>query len=315
MDRDQTRGYRDMMDSDVVKTATTRFDRARTRAFWKRVLALLTGRKERLVKWDQALEELFVQGQSSPKLTSVPLDRIVGTVGRYEDFDRAFLPTRDGLSKRWYAIDRAYEQGIALPPIQLYQIGDAYFCLDGHHRISVARQRGIHSLEAQVIEVKTRVPVSGDLDVDELAIRGEYARFLKRTRLDELRPKQRIEFTVRGGYHRLLEHIALHESKTGNEAHTPSPQAICDWYDHTYLPLVEIIRDHNILADFPDRSEADLYLWLMDHQAELRAQCGPDVDTERVAEHYAERHGRHLLSRATSALHDWLSQDACELVT
>jgi hypothetical protein len=54
---------------------------------------------------------------------------------------------------------------------------------------------------------------------------------------------------------------------------------------------------------------------LIEHQAELRQECGPDVDTERVAEHYAERHGRHLLARATSALRDWISQDACELVT
>ena len=79
--------------------------------------------------------------------------------------------------------------------------------------------------------------------------------------------------------------------------------------------LVEIIRKQKILEDFPARSEADLYLWLVDHQTELRAQCGPGVDTERVAEHYAERHGRHLLARAASAVRDWLSQDACELVT
>ena len=81
------------------------------------------------------------------------------------------------------------------------------------------------------------------------------------------------------------------------------------------LPLIQVIRAQKILEGFPARSTADLYLWLMDHQAELRAQCGPDVDTERAAEHYAERHGRHLLTRATSALRDWLSQDACEWVT
>jgi len=168
-------------------------------------------------------------------------------------------------------------------------------------------------LEAQVVEVKTRVPVSSHLDAAELAIKSEYVRFLERTQLDELRPGQCIEFTLPGGYARLLQHIAVYERPT--DGRQVSSQAVCDWYDHSYLPLVQVIREQEILADFPGRSEADLYLWLVDHQAELRAQCGPNVDTKRAAEHYADRHGRHVLTRAASVLRDWLSQDACELVT
>lgn len=301
-----------MLDQDLKQKAGLLFERARFKAFWKAIVAHLTGRDDRLVSWNRARQELHLLGQSPAKLATVPLDKIVGTVGRYEDFDRAFLPTHNSLSGRWHHIDRAYDTGIALPPIQLYQVGDAYFCLDGHHRISVARERGMRFLEAQVTEVKTKVPVSSHLDARELALRGEYTRFLERTRLDKLRPEQCIEFTLPGGYNRLLKHIALGSTETDQD---PSPETVCEWYDHSYLPLTEIIRKKNILKDFPTRSEADLYLWLIDHQAELRAQCGPQVDTERVAEHYAERHARHLLTRAASALRDWLSQDACELVS
>lgn len=302
-----------MLDKDLNQTASKRFERARIKTFWNEILNLLTRRDDHLVRWDHARQELAVQGRSPLKLTSVPLNQIVGTVGRYEDFDRAFLPMHDSLYERWRAIDQAYEAGIPLPPIQLYQVGEAYFCIDGHHRIAVARQRGLRFLEAQVIEVKTKVPVSGQLDANELALKGEYLRFLERTRLDELRPEQRIEFTLPGGYDRLLQHIALYAAQA--DGTSVSEPAVCNWYDHSYLPLIRVIRAQGILADFPARSEADLYLWLMDHQAELRAQCGPDVDTERAAEHYAERHGRNLLARATSALRDWLSQDACEFVT
>jgi hypothetical protein len=300
-----------MLDQDLKQAA--RFENARLKAFWKAILALWTGRDDHLVPWDRARQELHIQGQSHRKIVTVPLERIVGTVGRYEDFDRAFLPTHDSLLGRWRGIDRAYEAGVTFPPIQLYQVGDAYFCVDGHHRISVARQRGMHYLEAQVIEVKTKVPVSSQLDAQELALRGEYARFLDRTKLDELRPEQCIEFSSPGGYDRLLEYIALDNPLPDDQR--LSAETVCEWYDHSYLPLVEIIRKQKIVEDFPSRSEADLYLWLMDHQTELRAQCGPQIDTERVAEHYAERHGRHLLTRAASALRDWLAQDACELVT
>jgi hypothetical protein len=302
-----------MVDRDLVPSAGKRFERARLRAFWKSILTLITGRDSHLVLWERARRELALHGQSQLKLASVPLERIIGTVGRYEDFDRAFLPTHDSLLKRWRSIDRAFDEGIALPPIQLYQVGDAYFCVDGHHRISVARQRGMRYLEAQVIEVKTKVPISDHLDVKELVLRGEYLRFLERTRLDELRPDQCIEFTLPGGYDRLLEYIDRHEPKKQDQR--LSEEAVCAWYDGSYLPLIQVIRAQQILEGFPARSEADLYLWLIENQTELRAQCGPDVDTERAAKLYAERHGRHLLTRAASALRDWLSEDACELVT
>jgi hypothetical protein len=304
-----------MLDSELEQAAGKRFEKARLKAFWRSVLSLLTGRDDHLVAWDQARRELHFQGDTASQLKSVPVDHIIGTVGRYEDFDRAFLPTHDGLLGRWRSVDRAHEDSIGLPPIELYQVGDVYFVSDGHHRVSVARQRGVLYLEARVIEVKARVQVDERLDADQLTIKGEYTRFLEHTQLDLLRPEQRIEFSIHGGYDRLLEHIALHvPHANGTASPTALQQAACDWYDHAYLPLVQLIREQGILAGFPGRSEADLYLWLMDHRAELQAQCGPDLDTARVAEHYAERHGRHLLARAASALRDWLSQDACELV-
>jgi hypothetical protein len=298
---------------DAKKASPTRFDQARARVFWHRVLAFLTQRDSHLIAWEQARQELGVRGSSSRKRERVPIERIVGSAGRYEDFDRAFLPTHDGLRHRWRSIERALETGKDLPPVKLYQVGDAYFVVDGHHRISVARYRRVRQVDAEVIEVRARVPVSDHLDAKELALRGEYARFLERTKLDELRPGQCIEFTLPGGYERLLQYITFYAP--GTEGSSISAKAVCDWYDHSYLPLTEVIRKQSILEHFAGRSEADLYVWLMEHQAELRAKCGPDVDVERAAEHYAERHGRHLLTRATSALRDWLLQDACDLLT
>ncbi len=186
-------------------------------------------------------------------------------------------------------------------------MGDAYFCVDGHHRISVARQRGLKYIDAHVAEVATKVPVSDHLDADELEIKGEYTRFLEQTRLDQLRRDQRIEFTTGGAYERLLEHIAVHRDVMSQEQrrHIEQDTAVCDWYDRVYMPLVHIIREQGILAGFPNRTEADLYLWIVGHQHYLREQCGPDVSLERVAGHFAERHTGHLLKRATSAIREY----------
>ena len=294
-----------------------RFRRARRKAFWNALLAFLTRNPNRLVSWDEAVDKLGLMGEVYRGLRSVPVDRIVGSVGRYEDFDRAFMPTHDSLERRWDAVARAYDGSRALPPVRLYQVGDAYFVVDGHHRLSVAREAGDQFIDAEVTEVKARVPVTDHLDAEQIEIKGEYVRFLERTGLDRLRPDQRIEFTIGGGYEQLLDQIALRQRSLSEERGGPvsADEAVCDWYDHRYLPLVGIIDGSGILADFPRRTAADLCLWISDHERELREQCGADVDLGRVAQHFADRHGGRRVRRLVHAMREAISDSTCDLVT
>ena len=96
-----------------------------------------------------------MRGRESRKqgLQEVPLDRIVGSSGRYRDFDLGFLPLRREKDGRWLNIARARRQGIDLPPPLLYHIGAAYFVEDGNHRISVAGASGQETIEAHVITI------------------------------------------------------------------------------------------------------------------------------------------------------------------
>lgn len=89
-------------------------------------------------------------------LRVVPLDKIVGSVGRYTDFDRAFLPSKGHLAERWKGIDRMMRRSGKLPPVSLYKVGEAYFVLDGNHRVSVARYHGVGWIDAQVTGVRGR---------------------------------------------------------------------------------------------------------------------------------------------------------------
>jgi hypothetical protein len=287
---------------------------ARRKAFWNEILAFVGRRPNRLLSWDEVRDRLGVRGQIYRGLRTVPVSQIIGSVGRYKDFDRAFMPVQGETEDRWRSIARAHYDDVSLPPVKLYKIGDAYFVLDGNHRISVARERGAEFIDAEVIEAAVRVPVETDLDADDLQIKGEYARFLERTRLDELRPDQHIEFTIGGGYERLLEHIAVHRYFMGLEQDefVSEDEAVCDWYDNLYLPLAQIIRERGILADFPGRTEADLYLWIMDHQHYLREQCGPELSTEQAAEHFAEHYTTRPLKRVLHSIRDWLAGASCE---
>ena len=282
------------------------FGTARRKAFWNEILSLLSGRPNRLLSWDEVRDKLGIRGQVYRGMQTVPVDKIIGSVGRYRDFDRVFLPTQDRTADRWRSIARAHYDDVSLPPVKLYKIGDAYFVLDGNHRVSVARERGVEFVDAEVIEAGTRVPVTADLDAGDLEIKGEYTRFLERTRLDELRPDQRIEFTIGGGYDRLLEHIAVHRYFMGLERQRfiLEDEAVCDWYDNLYLPLVRIIREKDVLADFPGRTEADLYLWIMDHQHYLRERFGPGVEAEQAAEHFADHYTTRPIKRVLHAVQD-----------
>jgi hypothetical protein len=296
--------------------ATLQFGNARTKAMWRSITSFLAGRPNRLLSWDEVKDKITLSGRIYRGLQSVPIEKIVGSVNRFQDFDRAFLPRRDDLRIRWQSMARAFYDGVSLPPVQLYQAGEAYFVLDGHHRISVARERGMVFIEAQVTKVQTNVPITAHLDAGELEIRGEYSRFLERTRLNELRPEQRIEFTIGGAYDRLLEHIAIHRYLIGlrEGSAVSESEAACDWYDRIYMPLVQIIRAQEVLVNFPDRTEADLYLWIIDHQHALEQQCDLAVSPEKAAGHYVDRHSRRLVRRIMSAIHEHLSGPDCEIL-
>jgi hypothetical protein len=87
----------------------------------------------------------------------VPIERLVGSVGRYGEFDRAFLPAKASVGAKWRRIGRTFYRGEELPPVVLYKIGDAYFVEDGNHRVSVARYQGVEWIDAEVTELYPRV--------------------------------------------------------------------------------------------------------------------------------------------------------------
>ena len=125
-------------------------------------------------------------------MREVPVSKIVGSVGRHRDFDRAFLPSKPDLSVRWRRIDEIMDKGEELPPVSLYKIGDAYFVQDGNHRVSVARQRGVEMIDAEVIELRSRVPVDSALTARDLLHKLEHRRLLERLPIDRVLPEIKI---------------------------------------------------------------------------------------------------------------------------
>jgi hypothetical protein len=134
--------------------AKERFARARRRAVREEWVARLLGRRARLFPYYPMARTLQPQAQpSAARLTSIPLDQIVGSVGHSDDFTLRFWPRASVWPERWVLVDVAMSQPEGWPPIEVFQIGDRYFVADGHHRVSVARANGMHDIEAYVTEM------------------------------------------------------------------------------------------------------------------------------------------------------------------
>ncbi|HSN77104.1 MAG TPA: universal stress protein [Anaerolineae bacterium] len=261
------------------------FDRLHRRAALERLWGGVNGqRSNELLSYEAVSRQLKITGRSSSGVQDISLDAIVGSVGRYNDFTRNFLPKRNTGRERWARVRASAEEMAGWPPIQVYQVGNAYFVLDGNHRVSVARDLGVKTIQADVTEIRTRVLLAPADTPDDIIAKAEYAEFLEETRLDELAPDANLRLTIAHGYPQLREHIIVHRHYMGLEEQREIPfgEAVAHWYEVVYLPIVEMIRASGLLRRFPDRTEADLYLWIARNQTDLAQELGLEITPENV---------------------------------
>ncbi len=265
----------------------------RTRAQLHDLLHRLRQEPNELLPFSRVLA-LRPKGERYLGLKTIPVDQVVGSVDRYEEFDHRFLPKTPHTLERWRRLRALQLAGVELPPIQVYQVGEAYFVKDGHHRVALAKATGQRYLDAEVIALEVPVPVEPGDTLKDLLLKAEYAHFLEKTNLPELVPEaEPIRFTALGRYDILLDHIATRAYFKGLEEGRPVPweEAVADWYQTLYRPTVEAIRRYGLLEDFPGRTEADLYLWVMDHRYFLAQALGLDPGPEAAAQSYEARFG------------------------
>jgi hypothetical protein len=276
---------------------------AMRRAWIHDLLAWLRGEDNDLLPFE-AVKHLNPKGEHYRGVQTIPVSSIIGSVDRYRDFDDAFLPRADHLKERWANIRRLKLEGRELPAIQVYKVGETYFVKDGNHRVSVAHLDGQKFIDAEVIELDVAVPPEKGDEIKDFIIKGEYANFLEITKLDQLRPDHYdISFTTPGRYDILLDHIQKRQYYMGLnlKRDIPYDEAVGSWYDRIYTHMVNEMRAAKALDAFPGRTEADLYLWMMDHRYNLTQAYGHDVGsrvaTQSFVRHYKTPWHKRLLSR------------------
>ncbi len=275
----------------AITQAERNFSKARTQAFWSSLLDKVFGRSTDLLDFNEVKHKLRLSDERYLGRQDVPLDNIVGSVGRYRDFTRKFLPKRSVNRDRWKAVDMmTLQQGY--PPIELYKVGEAYFVIDGNHRVSVARANDMDTIEAFVTELRTPVPFDKDTRNEDLLIKEGYAHFLRETKLQRHFPDAEVTLTEPTNYREILHHIQVHHYFMGINCNCPVSwdDAVISWYETFYRPMIRAIQEHNILAEFPNRTASDLYVWLVRHQALIQDVYGGEPLTpEATVDHFIDK--------------------------
>ncbi len=264
------------------------FHSAHLRGKLQGVLARITGKSNELLSYEEVADKLHLQGRSDRGVQMIPVNAIIGSVGRYTDFTRTFLPRKSGDQQRWAGVKAAALDplGAGLPPIEVYKVSDVYFVQDGNHRVSIARQDGLKTIEAHVIELKTDVALTPDIQPDDLILKAEYAGFLHQTELNRSAEPIDLKITVPGGYQKLLDEISTlrNQRQAGHRKEFSVQDAAESWYREIYLPFAEAVRERGMMRWFPDRTITDLYVWMSEHREELEKELGWSIRPEAAAE-------------------------------
>ncbi|MDT4945205.1 MAG: hypothetical protein QOH14_1938 [Pseudonocardiales bacterium] len=235
------------------------------RARRKQVLSRLAHRLRRepddvnlILPFDDVVAALGRRGERYLGLQTIRLDSIVGTVDSTRDFDRKFRPTSSRVRERWERLALAQRRGEAVPPIDVYRIGDLHFVKDGHHRVSIALATGQTTIEAYVTEVLTVVPARGIRSRGDLLMKSYERMFRARVPLP---PQSYAKITVRNAetYAELGEAVEAWGFRCIQESRTflDREEIARRWFAEEYTPVVRMLKDADLLGS---GTEAEAYL-------------------------------------------------------
>ena len=228
------------------------FGRARRRRALSRVAAAL--RREPsdvnvILPFEEVVEALGRRGERRLGSQTIPLDSIVGTVDRSREFDRAFRPTSGKVRTRWERIAEATRKGQAMPPIDVYRIGELHFVKDGHHRVSVARELGWEVIDAYVTEVITELGADRAIRLHDLTLKSHERLFYERVPLPP-RAREQIKLSDEWRYAALAEAVEAwgfrYVQARGGQPMTRAEVAEA-WFEKEYTPVVEMLREADLI--------------------------------------------------------------------
>ena len=244
-----------------VADAENDFQRARRGQVLARLAAWLRREPDDvniMLPFSEVVDALGMRSERRLGLHVIRLDSIVGSVDRTRDFDRRFRPTSARVRERWQRLAVAQRRGEAVPPIEVYRVGELHFVLDGHHRVSVAHALGHKTIEAYVTEVVTRVSAAGIRYRGDLIVKDYRRLFLERVPLTG-QARAAVLLSDAWDYAKLGEHVEAWGFRLMQDEGRFADRATvaARWYAEEYEPVVLMLRQADLVGD---RTETEAYL-------------------------------------------------------
>ncbi|MCI1208019.1 MAG: transcriptional regulator [Treponema sp.] len=275
------------------------FSKARNKAFINSMQHILNPKEASLISLTELKKLLKPAAEVYKGLQVIPLSKIVGSEGRYKDFDNHFFPKNIHLKARWEHVDMAHIQDVILPPVLVYELGGLYFVRDGNHRVSVAKARGEEYIDAEVVSLQSEIKLKPETSLKKMikqVINYEKRVFYTETNFGDITDCWCLDFTEPGRYDVIYNHILTHKYYINRDKteEISMPDAIMSWFETVYLPVISVMEAQHVLRKFRHRTESDLYVWIMRYWAELKEKFGDDYSLDEVITHFSRRYGRNF---------------------
>ena len=286
-----------MVSPYIQSKADEDFSKARNKALFNDISHLLNPEEATLISFSDIRKLLKPEGEVYKGMMPVPVNLIVGSEGRYKDFDNHFFPKSNHLKERWENIDIAHYQDIALPPITVYEVGGLYFVRDGNHRVSVAKSKGFEMIDADVISIQSEIKLksgSSREDILKQVIKYEKGMFYAETVFGDITDYWCLNFTTCGMYDLIYNHILIHKYyiNMDKEKEIPFEEAVLSWFKNVYMPVIQSIRRNNVMHYFPKRTESDLYVFVIKYWDALKKRFGDYFSLDEAAKTFKKVYGK-----------------------
>ncbi|NLC93792.1 MAG: transcriptional regulator [Treponema sp.] len=253
------------------------FYKARNKAFFNEIQHFLSPEEASLISLNDVKQLIKPMNETYVGMQTIAIDKIVGSEGRYKDFDNQFFPKSSFLKNRWEHVDEAAINSIILPPIKVYELAGLYFVRDGNHRVSVAKAKGIEFIDAEVVSLQSEIKLRKTNNIKDLVkqiINYEKRVFYSETNFGDITDYWCLDFTTPGKYDVVYNHILTHKYfiNQNQEKEITMEDAILSWFKTVYLPILYSIQKNHINHKFPKRTLSDLYVWIVKYWDDLKVK-------------------------------------------
>lgn len=290
------------MNSLVSEQADRDFSKAYGKALINEIAHLLSPKEANMISLGEIKSIIKPKNELYIGMKTIPVNKIIGSEGRYNDFDNEFFPKNQFMKNRWKHVDAANLESIVLPPIKVYELAGLYFVRDGNHRVSVAKLKGIEFIDAEVVCLQSEIvlnPVRTLNSMKKQIISYEKRNFYAETLFGDITDFWGLDFSTPGQYDIIYNHIITHKyfMNQNQTEEIEFEKAVTSWYQDVYCPIIAVVEDKKIMRSFPKRTKSDLYIWLITYWDELKKKFGDAIPFNEAADKFKKSNSNNILAK------------------